>query len=154
MVADTQCFDASWTGLPELLGRVTRADPAPARYEPSAVLLQRVNAKIASLMELRDDWNSYGGKRPTREAANDALRLAQLAAALGAPEPSIVPTAGGGIQLEWHVAGKDLEVECVGGGTHVVVFDNPASGDPWDYELRFGDLARLTEALRLLGSGR
>jgi hypothetical protein len=147
-------LDAStWTGQ-GLISRRYREEAATTRFDSPATWLRSFNAKVRTFLELLDDWNSYGGKRPTQEAARDAWALAQLAASLGAPEPSVVPTASGGIQLEWHVPGTDLEVECVGGGTHVVVFDDEASGNSWDAELDYGDLARLTEALRLFRSVR
>lgn len=49
--------------------------------------------------------------------------------------PAIVPTPLGGLQLEWHVRGIDLEVEVSPSGRVTVVYEDITSGDEWDGEL-------------------
>jgi hypothetical protein len=59
---------------------------------------------LAKLRQLKPGWDSYGGKAPTREALHVAETVALWA-------PQVVPMSHGGVQLEWHVNGVDLEIE-------------------------------------------
>ena len=65
--------------------------------------------RIGELARLEENWDSYGGKPPTDKAMKVATGL------------NAVPTSEGGIQLEWHVNGWDIEL----------AFD--ANGEPIGY---------------------
>jgi hypothetical protein len=54
---------------------------------------------LASLRDLKDNWDSYGAKPPDERA------LKAVEAGL-----SIVPTSDGGIQIELHIGGRDVEI--------------------------------------------
>lgn len=62
----------------------------------------------------KPNWDTYGAKPLSNEAVSKARSvLGQLpnnAEATASP----VPTVTGGIQIEWHVGGKDYEVEIDG----------------------------------------
>ena len=60
-------------------------------------------AAIAWLRTLRPGWNSLGGV-PISEAA---IHTAEV---ISSHDPAIVPRSNGGVQLEWHTDGLDLEV--------------------------------------------
>ena len=66
---------------------------------------------VCELGLLPSNWNSYGAKpvRPEIAAATIVLLLNLLEP--DDPVPSVVPTSRGGILLEWHEAGVDLEVD-------------------------------------------
>lgn len=51
------------------------------------------------LLELEQDWDSYGAERITLEAVNTANAL------------TAVPLSDGGIQLEMHAGGIEIEIE-------------------------------------------
>ena len=57
------------------------------------------------LLDLPENWNSYG-----------ALPISG-AAIKAAESMSIVPTCNGGVQLEWHINGHDIEIEFAQDGT-------------------------------------
>lgn len=69
--------------------------------------------QASELLQLPEGWNSYEAKPVSTEAARAAIAfLAKAAsAAPNLPAPAVVPTVPGGIQLEWHRQGMDLEVE-------------------------------------------
>lgn len=71
---------------------------------------------LQELLELRDDWDSYGSGRILPAAAAEALVLVVNLMADGAKPPSIVPMSSGGIQLEWHDGQVDIEAEVDGSG--------------------------------------
>ena len=71
---------------------------------------------LTVLASLADGWDGYGGA-PITEAA---MRVARAI--------HVVPTCNGGIQVEWHVNGWDLEVEVSKDGIPVsVVMERIAS---------------------------
>lgn len=61
---------------------------------------------IVHCTRLPAGWDSYQGEPTTQKAAVAAQRFLD---ALRTP-PAVVPCSDGGIQLEWHTAGYDIEV--------------------------------------------
>lgn len=70
-----------------------------------------MHPKLMELSLLKDNWDSYGGKPITELALAEAQLLLKALVAIQAVEPSVVPCSNGGIQLEWHRNGYDLEIE-------------------------------------------
>jgi hypothetical protein len=59
---------------------------------------------------LPDNWDSYGGRAPKPETGMFALKILNDVMDDRMPIPRIVPIATGGIQIEWHENGFDLEL--------------------------------------------
>jgi hypothetical protein len=108
---------------------------------------------LSALLELPSDWDSYGGVRIKPEIVIAALNLLFETMQYDSPAPSIVPTSRGGIQLEWHRNGVDLEVEFVSPSRVRGVFEDRQNGDTWDRDL-FYDLGPLTKAIAELSHNR
>ena len=78
---------------------------------------QLVRERIERLLTFNEDWNTYGAKAPSKRASSFALHF--LRDAIGAlmdhgisvPAPFLAPTALGGVQLEWHIDSRELELE-------------------------------------------
>ena len=66
--------------------------------------------KICSLLQLRDNWDGYRTLSPRRDAGMFALEVLHQAMRPRTPLPQVVPSSDGGIQLEWHERGIDLEL--------------------------------------------
>ena len=66
---------------------------------------------ICELGSLAPNWNSYGAQPIQPAIAGEAIIIALYYLTQGDPLPSVVPTARGGILLEWHEGGVDLEVD-------------------------------------------
>jgi hypothetical protein len=47
---------------------------------------------------------------------------------LNDPQPSIVPSGAGGVQIEWHTLLADLEIEILPGGSMSVLFVDAVTG--------------------------
>jgi hypothetical protein len=62
---------------------------------------------IRGFAQLEEDWDSYGGKTIDQRCIEQATTF------LGELRPEVrvqaVPTATGGVQLEWHGGGVDME---------------------------------------------
>ncbi len=68
--------------------------------------------KILGALLLPENWDSYGGHTPKREAAETAIQIIASIAHEDPPPPRVVPLGTGGIQLEWKKGARELEVEC------------------------------------------
>jgi hypothetical protein len=65
---------------------------------------------VAELLKLPLGWNSYTAKPITLQNALEAIRLLAWLIGPDTPRPAVVPRVQGGIQLEWHTEGVDIEV--------------------------------------------
>jgi hypothetical protein len=65
---------------------------------------------LVRLARLPAGWDSYRSPPPSRDAGHFALEILQGIMRPRTPPPQIVPSSGGGIQLEWHEKGIDLEL--------------------------------------------
>ncbi len=98
-------------------------DPGVAEGERVRVLLSDISSvappawfnslltKIGQIGELEENWDSYGARRIDPRCAEATTNLLLSVLNSDTPKPFVVPTSRGGIQLEWHRAGVDLEVE-------------------------------------------
>lgn len=77
---------------------------------------------ILRLAELPHDWNSYGSPPPTSAAKSAATNLVGMLNAIRAtfpalPTPYIAPVPSGGIQFEWRLGDRELELEILRDGS-------------------------------------
>ena len=101
---------------------------------------------LIELLDLPENWDSYGARSINREIALSALQLLSETMPDDTPTPAVVPTNRGGVQLEWHTRGIDLEIEIQSIGRIYVSYEDHRSGDEWEAELT-SDLTRLSDAL-------
>ena len=79
-------------------------------------------SSFQELLQLPEDWDSYGASLITDEAiAGAAEVLVGLHPPLEAPQPDVVPGSSGSVQLEWHRSGADVEIHISSAG-HVTAF--------------------------------
>ncbi len=78
---------------------------------------QQVRARVEKLLTLNEGWNTYGAKIPGKRASFFALHFLRdaigvlLDHGISVPAPFLVPTASGGVQLEWRIGSRELELE-------------------------------------------
>ena len=65
---------------------------------------------LSILTALLPGWGSRGSQ-PVSPAAVDRARELISSLPEGTPEPRVAPMSSGGVQLEWHQCGIDLEAE-------------------------------------------
>lgn len=81
------------------------SDPTPSWLKPVAV-------RLVEILGLPHNWDSYGAKRIDLSIVEGAVNvLTQLPEGRQLPTPIVVPTSEGGLQLEWHRNGIDLEIK-------------------------------------------
>jgi hypothetical protein len=105
---------------------------------------REVLSRFHRLLALGDNWNGYGEQAIHEDAVKRAVNVLDIVGVDG-PRPDVVPTAAGGVQLEWEGAGFEIEVEIPPfGPASVFVLDS--SGEEW--EVRAGSRNRIWEELR------
>jgi hypothetical protein len=77
--------------------------PLPLWFDP---LMQG----LVDLLTLPENWDSYGAPPIVPKIINDAMSLMNGVLGPSSPAPRVVPLSSGGLQLEWHRNGIDLEV--------------------------------------------
>jgi len=120
-------------------------DPRPW-VEPTVQSLKK-------LLDLPPDWDSYGGSPIDPTCVYAALILVSGILPDNAPAPSVVPTSRGGLQLEWHTRGVDLEVEFLSSTRVCGLFEDVIAGTSWEKDLSF-DLRPLVDAISTLSQRR
>lgn len=130
----------------------------PAKPPP---WLERTQQRLNELLKLPPNWNSY-------EAPTISPLLVQAASTLlsqdllrkGLPEPIVTPTNWGGVVIEWHTRGIDLEIDVEAPDLYHVSFENPDLGEEWEEDIHFPetrltgfDHRRLKQALDQLAQG-
>ena len=82
---------------------------APRRDLPEE-LLQALE-RACELQQLPRGWNSYGAEPVSDAAFRQTIEFLTTYVVRGIVGPVLVPTVRGGLQLEWHRRGVDIEVE-------------------------------------------
>jgi hypothetical protein len=83
--------------------------PKPAADIP--LWLSEVKEKMAELLRLPPNWDSYGARPIRPDCVEYGLNTVLARCAPPAtPSPAVVPLNTGGILLEWHCRQIDLEV--------------------------------------------
>jgi hypothetical protein len=120
------------------------------RGEPPPWLRAAVEA-LGAILGLPDNWDSYGAVSVDPEAVCHTVYLMSEIMRPDTPLPSVVPTNIGGIQLEWHVNGVDLEIEIVSRHRVAVWSRDLRTEEEWEEDL-VTDLSRLVRTIdRLVG---
>jgi hypothetical protein len=118
--------------------------------EPPAAWFNNLLAEISQIGDLKENWDSYGARPIDPRCAEAAANLLWAVLDSSTPKPFVVPTSRGGIQLEWHRAGVDLELEIESPARVNVCFEDHREGTEQEITLS-GDLRPLTHFLKRLG---
>jgi hypothetical protein len=106
-------------------------------------------SRLANLLSMPQGWDTYGAPPVDLGCIKAAITVVLPLMYDGTPAPAVVPTSGGGVQLEWHTRGIDLEVEIRSPSRISACFEDQHTQSAWDIE-RLYDFGRLRDALREL----
>ena len=118
-----------------------------ANREPN--WLPSVLNQVYGLILLSPGWDGHGGKAIAIDIIDFTIQFLRDTLAPDGPEPQLVPLSYGGIQLEWHENGIDLEIEVIAANRLFVSFEDHENGR--DLEREFStDFTDVSRILRLL----
>lgn len=104
---------------------------------------------LKRLLSMPHNWDFYGARSIDPASVRTVIELAYELMSDNTPAPSVVPTCGGGVQLEWHIRGIDLEIEIRSPSRISACFEDERTHTEWDEEQLY-DFGRLRDALREL----
>jgi hypothetical protein len=98
--------------------------------------VQPTLSRLGQLLTLPRDWDSYGGWPVDPACAWAAWQLLLTLMIENTPVPTLVPTSRGGVQIEWHAKGIDLEIEVLTPGEFIVSFEDAVTGQAWEKNVK------------------
>lgn len=101
---------------------------------------------LTPLLELPPDWNSYQARPVSEGAVVASFRCLAQIMRDNVPMPAFVPAVRGGIQLEWHLRGLDIEVHVLPAGNCRASIEDEFGQVNWEGEV-LSDLAPLQRAI-------
>ena len=94
---------------------------ASSRYEVPLDSLSPNQAEamrtLGELANLPQNWDGYGSPPPTRAALRLVMDVLLCIDDRSLPSARVVPVSSGGIQLEWRVSPRELQLEISGDGS-------------------------------------
>jgi len=97
------------------------------------------------LERLPTDWDSYGSPPPSNELADFCIDWLKNIPFNDLPSPNVVPVSGGGIQFEWSLPDRELELEVL--PNYTIEFLKVERGEPLDQ----GEVTNLQQLQALFG---
>lgn len=112
-------------GTPEFRFRLRGPSRPPVWLDP-------VMQQLRMLIALQQDWDSYGAPPLDPHVLRSAVRLLMRSMREETPAPFLVPLSTGGLQLEWHQGGFDIEVEVLASHRYAAFVRDRRSGHEWE----------------------
>jgi hypothetical protein len=116
---------------------VWQVDEPPRRFvrvetvQQDGAWLDYVIDALSDLLVLQPGWDSYGAKAIDHNAAYVVVDVLDQIMHSTTPLPALVPLRSGGIQIEWHERGVDLEIQ-VRSQMDVSAYYADDAGDEWE----------------------
>lgn len=109
--------------------------------------MPQASSRLEDLAGLPANWDGYGSPPIAPTALDGAEHVLHIAAAKHLPEPYLGPVTGGGVQIEWHVGNRRLEMETLPDGSVELI---TVEGDEYSDEMRFASYRtqELSDLLR------
>jgi hypothetical protein len=73
--------------------------------------------RLGEIGRLAPNWDSYGSPPPSRIAIETVVDLLTSVDDRNLPPVRILPVSGGGVQLEWRLSNRELQLEISSDGT-------------------------------------
>ena len=133
-------------------------EPPSGRLTTSAFGINRTpiwlvstSDRIIELVRLPFGWDGHDGRPVNFDVADFAVQILLQTLELDGPAPLVVPLSYGGLQLEWHEQGIDLEIEVEAPNRIFVSFEDRETGETFEQEFST-DYTEVTRIMRILAS--
>lgn len=117
-------------------------------YQGEPAWLGRTLEQLNRMIQLSPNWDSYGSRAVELQKAWIALDALSEILEAHSPAPAVVPTSDGGLQLEWHRNGIDLEIEPFS-PNRISFYARTSDGDEHEGEWTY-DVSELCSLVRQL----
>ena len=125
-------------------GQLSAATPIISEM---SLWLQDSQKELQTLKDLPRNWDSYGSPEITNKASKKVADLLHTLACFGLNKPNLFPVSGGGLQLEWQNAERELEIEVLPeGDIEFLIVDK--NGKMKEGKAIEGDILRLARWFR------
>mgnify|MGYP001374707901 CR=1 FL=1 len=102
----------------------------PSTLDPSNSISQESLRRLVSLPSLTPNWDGYGSPQITDIAINGAAYILNTTQVARLPQPYIGPVTGGGVQIEWHLPERAVELEvCPDGSVGYITIEGDEYSD-------------------------
>ena len=106
--------------------------------------------RAIGLLQLPRGWNSHNAERVAETAVRRTIEFLMEYLVSDVPAPVVVPTVRGGLQLEWHRNGVDIEVHFSADGDAVLVAEDGTTGKSVETDV-VGHESQVRRWLRRVG---
>jgi len=134
-------------------GSSTLPDDAQIGQDTKPAWISEITDHLNEFLHLPPNWDSFGATKIQLENIDTTIDVLLNFSTSKTPKPIVVPTNTGGVQIEWHERGIDLEVEIRNPLAIDVCFEDQTKGVEQEYELR-SDLHILETLISELSSRR
>jgi hypothetical protein len=100
----------------------------------SARWMELVLKDLGDAVRLPRDWDTYGGVRVSTKSVEDALGFLARFLEPDSSPPWVIPLSDGGLQLEWHRGGLDIEVVFSPGRGREMCVADLSTGSEWELD--------------------
>lgn len=107
--------------------------------------IEELAERCRAFLNLDKNWNSYEAGPVSPELVQDGIDLLATLLNRRCGTPVVVPTASGGIQIEWHTPEEDLEIEVQAVGSYSVWH---RKGEEEEEFLVLDDIGRIASLLK------
>ncbi|QLC25667.1 hypothetical protein HFP57_12000 [Parasphingopyxis algicola] len=109
-----------------------------------------VEVRLAQLSAYPTGWDGYNSAPPQHSIIAFARSILDSVMSAETPPPSIVPMSGGGLQLEWHIGGFDIELAIFAPFEAELSVEYPDEREPLEDERLTSSFDDLSEVLQEL----
>jgi hypothetical protein len=125
-------LQADWSGITVSGSQQRRVPNDQTVFQDSQQSLawaDKVGDRLATLLQLPQGWDGHNGRPVSRSTASYAMHVIAKLVGPGVPAPSIVAGSYGGLQIEWHRKGWDIEFEIIAPNNIFALARNVATGE-------------------------
>lgn len=120
-----------------------------------AAWLLECDRRLEELLELEQDWDSYGAAPPNRVAVSLAAKVLRALSKEGLPAPCINPSAEEGICMSYRAGSLYADVECFNSGEMLAATsDGEGERRVWEVDSRQPETIKTARLIRIFLSSR
>jgi hypothetical protein len=142
---------AGLTGVDQNGDAIARASTAGGQVTFKSEIPSPASRRLAELQKLPHNWDTYGSRPIEAVAVNGAKHILAQASSLGLPPPQISPVGGGGVQLEWTLHRRGLELVVLREGQ--IEFVGESNGEMHDGNASAWSASIVRDQLNWLAAG-